>query len=67
MKIYINQKIINTKEFQSINSIIDQYLIENNINDTTNNYYATYNGKYLNRSFSLEKYDIKNDNIILYC
>ena len=53
-----------TKNYQSINSIINQYLSENNIDDEINNYFIEYNGKYLNKDCSLEKYDI-SDNTIL--
>ena len=68
MKIFINyecnKKIINTKNYQSITSIINQYIIENNINEDIDDYYLDYNGMYLNRNFSLEKYEINEESIL---
>lgn len=68
MKIFINFKnkktLIITKKFQSVNSIINQYFIENNINNDINNFFINYNGSYLNKNLSLEKYNISDGNII---
>ena len=68
MKIFITNKniktIINTKNYQSINSIINEYFIYNNINDNLDNYFLDYNGIYLNSNFSLEKYDIENESLL---
>lgn len=68
MKIFITNKniktIINTKDYQSINSIINDYLIYNNINDNLDNYFLDCNGIYLNSNFSLEKYNIENESLL---
>jgi hypothetical protein len=68
MKIYINyenkKKYINTCNYQSIKSIIYQYLCENNINKNIENFFLDYNGLYLDTNFSLEKYNIL-DNFVL--
>lgn len=68
MKIFINhecnKKNINIQNYQSITSIINQYIIENDINEDIDNYFLDYNGIYLNRNFSLEKYDIKEGFIL---
>ena len=65
MKIFIFynniKKELITKDFQSIHSIINQYLDENDINDNPNDFYIDYNGKYLNRLLCLEKYNIMNE------
>lgn len=53
-----------TKNYQSINSIINQYLSENNIDDEINDYFIEYNGKYLNKDYSLEKYNISDKTIL---
>jgi hypothetical protein len=56
---YENKKFnIITKDYQSINSLINQCLNENNIDENINNYFIEYNGKYLNKDYSLEKYNI---------
>ena len=68
MKIFINynnnKKLLNTKDYQSVYSIVHQFLYENNINIDINNYFIDYNGLYLNYNFSLEKYNIKNESIL---
>jgi hypothetical protein len=68
MKIFIKYKddknILYTKDYQSINSIINQYFIENNIEDDIKNYNIDYNGIQLNNDFSLEKYNINDDEIL---
>jgi hypothetical protein len=68
MKIYINynnnKKIIHTKNYQSINSILYDYLNENNLNSNIEDYYINYNGNYLDGNNSLEKYDIKNKSVL---
>ena len=62
MKLYIiyeNIKIkITTQNYQSIKSIIYQYLSENNLKDDIDNFYLNYNGAYLDNNMSLEKYNI---------
>jgi len=57
---YINKKsLINTNNYQSVNSIIYEYLNKNNINNTDiNDYFLEYNGIILNKDYSLEKYQI---------
>jgi len=68
MKIFINyecnKKIINTENYESITSIINKYVIENNINEDIDNYFLDHNGIYLNRNFSLEKYKIKEESTL---
>lgn len=68
MKIFINneniKKLLYTKDYQSINSIINQYLIENNINDDINNFFLDYNGIYLDNNLSLEKYNIHEEYLL---
>lgn len=68
MKIYINynnnKKIIHTKNYQSINSILYDYLNENNLNNNIEDYYLNYNGNYLDGNNSLEKYEIKDKSIL---
>jgi len=68
MKIYINyenkKKNINTNNYQSIKSIIYQYLSENNINNDIEDFFIDYKGIHLDIDFSLEKYNIL-DNYIL--
>lgn len=71
MKIYINyenkRKNINTDNYQSIKSIIYQYLSENNINNDIEDFFIVYKGIHLDIDFSLEKYNIlDNDTLILY-
>lgn len=53
-----------TKKYQSIHSIINDFLENNNINEEINNLFLTYNGKYLNIDYSLEKYDIQNNSTL---
>jgi hypothetical protein len=68
MKIFIKYKddknIFYTKDYQSINSIINQYFIDNKIDDDTNEYNVYHNGILLNYNFSLEKYNINEDEIL---
>ena len=68
MKILINynniKKILITSNYQSIFSIINQYLNENNINYNNENFFLDYNGLYLNQNYSLEKYNILEDSIL---
>jgi hypothetical protein len=68
MKIYIkyenNKIILNTNNYQSINSIIYEYLEKNNITDNVENYYINYNGICLDKDFSLEKYNIIDNTTI---
>ena len=75
MKIYIKylsnkNYLINTENFQSINSIINQYLTEkkylNNINNTnTEQYFIDYNGQILNKNYCLEKYNLNENSILI--
>ena len=68
MRIFIKYKddknVLYTKDYQSINSIINQYFIDNSIEDDINDYNIYYNGIHLNNDFSLEKYNINNDEIL---
>ena len=68
MKILINynniKKILITSNYQSIFSIINQYLNENDINYNNENFFLDYNGLYLNQNYSLEKYNILEDSIL---
>ena len=68
MKIFIkylnNKLLLNTKKYQSIKSIINDYLFINNINDDIDNFYLNYNGNYLNVDYSLEKYNIEENDIL---
>jgi hypothetical protein len=63
MKIYINynnkKKSINTINYQSNLSIINQYLEENNMKDDYQNFFLDYNGLHLDNHLSLEKYSIE--------
>ena len=65
MKIFIKYKddkdILYTKDYQSINSITNQYFTDNHIDDDINNYNVYYNGIQLNYGLSLEKYNINED------
>jgi regulator of sigma D len=62
---YENKKFnIITKDYQSINSIVNQCLSENNIDENINNYFIEYNGKYLNKDYSLEKYNIISETVL---
>ena len=57
--IYNNKNIsVNIHKYLSINSLIS--LFTNNIDD----YYADYNGVYLDKNYSLDKYGIKENSII---
>jgi hypothetical protein len=64
MKIFIkyeNTKIsLITINYESIASIINKFIK----NDNINNYFMDYNGLYLNNNFSLEKYNIKTNSIL---
>ena len=68
MKIYINynnnKKIINTQNYQSINSILYHYLNEHNLNNNIEDYYFNYNGIYLDGNNSLEKYEINDESVL---
>ena len=68
MNIYIkydlDKSIFNTKSYQSIKSIINEYLHLNSIYDNIENYFIDYNGLCLNNDYSLEKYDIENNAVI---
>lgn len=68
MRIFINfnniKKEININNYVSIKSIINQYLVENKLINIIDNYFLDYNGLYLNDSYSLEKYNIKEDSIL---
>ena len=68
MKIYIkyldNKILINTTNYQSINSIINDYITAHNITDNINDFFIDYNGKYLNPDFSLETYNIEDNMIV---
>ena len=69
MKIFIKyknkQKLIETYDYQSIASIINKYLENNDNNDIDiNNYFIDYNGAYLNCNFSLEKYNIQSNSVL---
>jgi len=76
MKIYIKyenkNKIINTNNYESINSIINKFIIKYEINDNlynylyniSDNYFIDYNGKYLDVNMCLEKYNIKKNSIL---
>ena len=70
MKIYIKylsnkNYLINIDNYQSINSIINQYLVEQKYNsDYLDNYFIDYNGQILNKNYSLEKYEISENTIL---
>jgi hypothetical protein len=70
MKIYIkyeNTQLIETNNFSSINSIINKYIHDNKLDSSycnSDDFYVDYNGNYLNRNYSLEKYDITDGNTI---
>jgi hypothetical protein len=76
MKIYIKylsnkNYLINIENYQSINSIINQYIIEQNTNsnnvlldENLDNYFISYNGLKLNKKYSLEKYEISENSIL---
>ena len=70
MKIFINYENIkielNTKQYQSINSIINEYLKENKINNqkNSNDFFLEHNGILLNKNLSLEKYNITEFSIL---
>ena len=76
MKIYIKyenkNKIINTNNYESINSIINKFIIKYEINhnlynylyNISDNYFIDYNGKYLDVNMCLEKYNIKKNSIL---
>jgi hypothetical protein len=68
MKIYINYEnkkvYVNTKNYESIKSIIYHFLLENNIKDDIDDFFLDYNGMHLDSNFSLEKYDIIENYIL---
>jgi len=68
MEIYVkynnNTKLIKTKYYQSINSILYDSLNEYKLNNNIENYYIDYNGNFLDGTNSLEKYEIKNKSIL---
>lgn len=71
MKIFINYENIkislHTKEYQSVNSIINEYLKKNSkMTKYKNNddYSLDYNGILLNKNLSLEKYNITDNSIL---
>ena len=70
MKIYIKYEttqLIETNNFSSINSIINKYIQHNNLDSSycsSDDFYVDYNGIYLNRNYSLEKYNITDGNTI---
>ena len=71
MKIYIkylnNKILVNSKKYESVNSIINSLITENkNIikNENFNDFLLDYDGKNLNKNFSLEKYEIKEESIL---
>ena len=68
MKIFINfnniKKELNINNYVSINSIINQYLIENKLINVIDNYFLDYNGIYLNNNYSLEKYNIEENTVL---
>ena len=62
MKIYVinnNKKyIINANKYISINSILSQF------HDDIDDYYIDYNGMYLDKNYSLDKYNICEESTI---
>ena len=68
MKIFINYNNINNpiiiNNYSSINSILNQYLENYNIKGSIYDYYLDYNGKYLSNDYSLEKYNIEENEIL---
>jgi hypothetical protein len=68
MDIYIkfesDKFILKVNKYESIKSIINKYLELKNINDSIENYFLDYNGNYLDNDFSLDKYKIKDNNIL---
>jgi hypothetical protein len=65
MKIFIkylnNKVLLNTKKYQSIKGIINDFLFVNSVKEDIENFYLDYNGNYLNLDYSLEKYEIKEN------
>jgi hypothetical protein len=64
IKYELNKSIFNTKKYQSIKSIIYNYLEINNISDNVENYFLDYNGSYLDDDYSLERYNIERKSIL---
>lgn len=68
MKILINYKdnknIIYTKNYQSVKSIINQFIVENKIDNEYDNFLLDYNGISLNNDYSLEKYSIDENSTL---
>lgn len=61
-----NKYSIMTQNFESINSIINNFLEIHNIDINIEDYFLDYNGQYLNGNYSLEKYNIlENSNLTL--
>jgi hypothetical protein len=56
-----NNYLIKTKKYQSIYSLINQFIDENKIEYSVNDLFLDYNGCYLDNNLSLEKYNIDND------
>jgi hypothetical protein len=56
-----NNYIIKTKRYQSIYSLINQFIEENEIEYNINDLFLDYNGSYLDNNLSLEKYNIYNN------
>jgi hypothetical protein len=68
MKIFINfnniKKELNINNYVSIKSVINQYLIENKLINIIDNYFLDYNGSYLDNNYSLEKYNIQENDVL---
>ena len=70
MKVYIkyldNKILLDIKKYESVNSIINSFINENleRIKNTHYDYTLDYNGLNLNKNYSLEKYNIKDDSIL---
>ena len=59
-----NTYIIKTKIYQSIHSIINQFIDEQKIEYNIDDLFLDYNGTYLDNNFSLEKYNINDNNTL---
>jgi hypothetical protein len=68
MKIYLqfnnSKKIFKTNPYESIKSIIYNFIDKNKINDDYKNYFLEFNGLYLYENDCLEKYNIQNNSVI---
>ena len=51
--------VINVNKYISINSILYQFY------ENTDDYYIDYNGIYLDKNYSLDRYNIENDSTIM--